>query len=257
MISAPRRAGIQALEVSKHFGGVQALKEVSLHLAPGEVHGLIGPNGSGKTTLLNMLSGYYQHDTGSILIDGIAVNDASVRARARMGIARTFQKPRLIGALSVLDNAMVGAWRDAPHSFLATALALPFVSRREAGLRARAHDLVLGLGLGHALHRPAYRLEHAEQRFAEIARALAGRPRFLLLDEPAGGLTMAEIGHLEAVIGTICAAGIGVLLVEHHTDFVFRLCRSVTTLDRGRVIAQGPPAIVRTDPEVNRVYLGA
>ena len=248
---------LQAVMVSKHFGGVRALDEVTLTLAPGEVHGLIGPNGSGKTTLLNMLSGYYAPDGGQIVLDGEAVTALSVRQRARMGLARTFQKPRLLGDLGVLDNAMVGAWRDAPGSFVASALVLPFVRRKESELRARARELVLGVGLGHAMDRPVSLLEHAEQRFLEIARALASRPRFLLLDEPAGGLTAAEIGHLEAVISTIRDAGIGVLLVEHHTDFVFRLCSSVTTLDRGTVIAQGSPAAVRSDPEVNRVYLGA
>ena len=249
--------GLQAQGVGKHFGGVRALNDVSLTVAPGEVHGLIGPNGSGKTTLLNMLSGYYSQDGGAILIDGAPVTGASVRHRARMGIARTFQKPRLIGTLSVLDNATVGAWRDASPSFLATAFALPHLARREAALRDRARELVLGLGLRHAMNRPAALLEHAEQRFLEIARALASRPRFLLLDEPAGGLTAAEIDHLESVIDTVRDMGIGVLLVEHHTDFVFRLCSSVTTLDRGAIIAQGTPAAVRSDPEVNRVYLGA
>ena len=247
---------LQALSVSKHFGGVTALNDVSLTLAAGTVHGLIGPNGSGKTTLLNMLSGYYRQDSGAILVDGAAVT-GSVRDRARLGIARTFQKPRLIGALNVLDNAVVGAWRDGSPSFLAAAFAVPGLARRERALRERAEALLVGVGLGRVLHRPASLLEHAEQRFLEIARALASRPRFLLLDEPAGGLTTAEIGHLEAVIGAVCSMGIGVLLVEHHTDFVFRLCSGVTTLDRGTVIAQGTPETVRHDPEVNRVYLGA
>ena len=243
--------------VSKHFGGVCALDAVSLTLAAGEVHGLIGPNGSGKTTLLNMLSGYYTPDAGSVRLDGAVVTGTPVRQRARLGIARTFQKPRLLNSLSVLDNALAGAWRDSRSGFLATAFALPSVARGEAALRARARDLVLGVGLGHAMDRRAALLEHAEQRFLEIARALAARPRFLLLDEPAGGLTTAEIGHLESVVRTVGEAGIGVLLVEHHTDFVFRICARVTTLDRGRVIAQGTPEAVRADPEVNRVYLGA
>ena len=250
-------SGLHAQGITKHFGGVRALDGVSLSLAPGEVHGLIGPNGSGNTTLLNMLSGFYTPDGGTVRLGDATLTGASVRRRARMGIARTFQKPRLVGALSVLDNALVGAWRDAPQGFLATALTLPGPARQERALRARAEELVCGLGLRHALHRPAALLEHAEQRFLEIARALASRPRFLLLDEPAGGLTGAEIGHLEAVVRTVAEAGIGVLLVEHHTDFVFRLCSGVTTLDRGSVIAQGTPAAVRSDPEVNRVYLGA
>ena len=248
---------LQAQSVSKHFAGVRALDAVSLTLQAGEVHGLIGPNGSGKTTLLNLLSGYYTQDDGVVLLDGAPITATSVRHRARLGIARTFQKPRLLNTLSVLDNAMVGTWRDAASGFLSTAFALPAVARREAALRARARELVLGVGLGHAMDRRAALLEHAEQRFLEIARALAARPRFLLLDEPAGGLTVAEIGHLETVVCTVRDAGIGVLLVEHHTDFVFRICSTVTTLDRGNVIAQGTPEAVRNDAEVNRVYLGA
>ena len=250
-------SALEARAVSKHFGGVRALDAVSLHLRAGEVHGLIGPNGSGKTTLLNMLSGYYPSDAGAILFEGAPITTASVRLRARLGVARTFQKPRLLGALTVLDNVMVGCWRDAASGFLATALAWPPVRRRQAVLRERARELALGVGLGHALHRRASLLEHAEQRFLEIARALAARPQFLLLDEPAGGLTETEIRHLEAVVRTLREAGVGVLLVEHHTDFVFRVCSRVTTLDRGRIIAEGTPEQVRCDPEVNRVYLGA
>ena len=248
---------LEAKSVTKQFGGVVALNAVSLTLRAGEIHGLIGPNGSGKTTLLNLLSGYYIANAGTIVLDGAPITTTSVRHRARLGVARTFQKPRLLGSLSVLDNATVGTWRDAPGSFIAAALALPMVTRRQQELRARARDLVLGVGLGHAMDRRAALLEHAEQRFLEIARALAARPRFLLLDEPAGGLTVAEIGHLEAVVRTVGDAGIGVLLVEHHTDFVFRVCSKVTTLDRGNIIAEGTPEAVRNDAEVNRVYLGA
>jgi ABC-type branched-subunit amino acid transport system ATPase component len=250
-------SALQAAAISKHFGGVHALVDASLDLEPGAVHGLIGPNGSGKTTLLNMLSGYYRPDAGAVCLDGADITGASTPERARLGVARIFQKPRLIGALSVLDNATVGGWRHASPSFLAAALALPSLARTERALRERAEALLIGVGLAPVLHRRAALLEHAEQRFLEIARALAARPRFLLLDEPAGGLTVTEIGRLEGVISTIAGAGVGVLLVEHHTDLVFRLCSEVTTLDRGRVIAQGAPEAVRRDPEVNRVYLGA
>ena len=124
-------------------------------------------------------------------------------------------------------------------------------------MRAKATELLHGVGLGHVLHRRASLLDHAEQRFLEIARGLAMRPRFLLLDEPAGGLTGQEIEHLAAVIRTVRNAGVGVLLVEHHTDFVFRLCDRVTALNVGRMIKHGTPDEVRTDPEVIRVYLGA
>ena len=248
---------LSARAMGKRFGGVVALDDVSLDLRPGEVHGLIGPNGSGKTTLLNLLSGYYGADQGEVTLGSERLSGHSVQRRARSGIARTFQKPRLLGSLSVLDNAMLGAWPDVKAGFVSTAFALPAARREERAFRERALELIHGVGLGHAVDRRANLLEHAEQRFLEIARALALRPRFLLLDEPAGGLTGAEIEHLGRMIGVIRDSGIGVLLVEHHTDFVFRICSRVTTLDRGRLIKHGTPDEVRQDPEVVRVYLGA
>lgn len=247
---------LAATRVSKHFGGIAALSDVSLTVEPGEVHGLIGPNGSGKTTLLNLLSGYYHADAGDIRLGDEDLTAAQVQRRAFAGVARTFQKPRLLPALSVLDNAMLGGWCDTRAGFLSTAFALPRARREDTKLRARAMELLHGVGLGGVISRRASMLEHAEQRFLEIARGLAMRPRFLLLDEPAGGLTPAEIDHLGAVIRTMRDCGIGVLLVEHHTDFVFRVCDRVTALDLGRTIAHGTPDAVRHDEEVIRVYLG-
>ncbi len=248
---------LRAVDVSKSFGGLKALDQVSLALRPGEVHGLIGPNGSGKTTLLNLLSGYYQPTSGEIRLGGEDLSGAPVRRRAAVGVARTFQKPRLLPMLSVLENAVLGAWTHAQAGFLATTFALPRVGREDRELMDRAAELLHGVGLGHVLHRRANLLDHAEQRFLEIARALAMRPRFILLDEPAGGLTPQEIEHLADVIRTLQGSGIGVLLVEHHTDFVFRICDRVTTLNVGRMIRHGLPDEVRNDPEVIRVYLGA
>ena len=248
---------LAASDITKRFGGLTALSQVSLELKPGEVHGLIGPNGSGKTTLLNLLSGYYRPDAGKIAIDDTDISGATVQRRASLGVARTFQKPRLLPTLSVLDNAMLGGWRDARAGFLATAFSLPQVKVDERELRCRAEELLHGIGLSHAIGRRANLLEHAEQRFLEIARGLAQRPRFILLDEPAGGLTPAEIEHLGAVIQVMRESGVGVLLVEHHTDFVFRISDRVTTLDIGAVIKHGTPDEVKRDPEVIRVYLGA
>jgi branched-chain amino acid transport system ATP-binding protein len=246
-----------AEQVSKRFGGLTALDAVTLAVESGEVHGLIGPNGSGKTTLLNLLSGYYQADAGSVRLDATDLSAAPVQQRARLGIARTFQKPRLLGTQTVLENAMLGGWRDRRAGLVATALSLPRVRDEQRVLRDRAAELLAGLGLGHALDRRANLLEHAEQRFLEIARALTLRPRFILLDEPAGGLTGAEIERLGGIIRTLRDCGIGVLLVEHHTEFVFGISDRVTTLNLGRVLRQGTPHEVRHDPEVIRVYLGA
>ena len=248
---------LRADSITKRFGGLTALDKVSLELAPGEIHGLIGPNGSGKTTLLNLLSGYYEADDGEVQLGSESLTHAPVQRRAALGVARTFQTPRLLGSLSVLDNAMLGFWPAARAGFFESALALPRARREDRAARRRAEELLHGVGLGYALRRRANLLEHAEQRFLEIARGLVMRPRFLLLDEPAGGLTSAEIRHLGAVLRSLREAGLGVLLVEHHTDFVFRICDRVTTLDLGRMIKHGTPEDVRTDPEVIRVYLGA
>jgi ABC-type branched-subunit amino acid transport system ATPase component len=254
---AGRARELRAVAVTRQFGGINALDGVSLDLRPGEVHGLIGPNGSGKTTLLNLLSGYYQPTSGAIRLGDEDLSGQPVQRRARAGIARTFQKPRLLPMLSVLENAVLGAWPHARSGFLATLFALPSVAREDQALRARATELLHGVGLGHVLHRRANLLDHAEQRFLEIARGLAMRPKFILLDEPAGGLTPQEIEHLASVVRTVRDSGIGVLLVEHHTDFVFRICDRVTTLNVGRMIRHGSPEEVREDPEVVRVYLGA
>jgi ABC-type branched-subunit amino acid transport system ATPase component/ABC-type branched-subunit amino acid transport system permease subunit len=250
-------APIEVKHISKNFGGVAAVDDVSLTLVPGEIHGLIGPNGSGKTTMLNLLSGYYEPTSGAMLYQGQDFGQTTVQQRARMGIARTFQKPRLLPELTVLENAMVGAWSESTSGFMASALALPHVQAEDRIVRERAAELLEGVGLGAVMHRRANLLDHAQQRFLEIARGLALKPKFILLDEPAGGLTSVEIEHLGSVIRAISKSGVGVLLVEHHTDFVFRVCDKVTALNVGRMIQHGTSEQVRHDPEVIRVYLGA
>ncbi len=250
-------AALRAVGIGKQFGGLVALDDVSLTLLPGQVHGLIGPNGSGKTTMLNLLSGYYEPSSGKVSYLHQEIGKATVQERARMGVARTFQKPRLLPDLSVLDNVMLGSWTHSKAGFMDSALGLPAVRAEDLRLREQAIELLHGVGLGAVMHWRANLLDHAQQRFLEIARGLALKPRFILLDEPAGGLTGVEIEHLGAVIRAIRNAGIGVLLVEHHTDFVFRVCDHVTALNVGRMIMHGKPEEVRNDPEVIRVYLGA
>ncbi len=250
-------AAVVVEAVSKRFGGNVAVDSVSLTLSRGEVHGLIGPNGSGKTTFMNVLSGYYTIDSGSILLDGEDISRLTVKDRAQRGLARTFQTPKLLPELSVLDNTMLGGWPSARAGFLETALSLPRALEDERRIRQAAMNALQGVGLGHFAHRRAETLEHTNQRFIEIARALTMAPHFLMLDEPAGGLSAPEIGKLGDIIRAIARAGIGVLIVEHHTDFVFRICDNVTALNLGKVIAHGLPDNVSCDAEVIRVYLGA
>ena len=250
-------AALRAIDISKQFGGLVALDDVSITLTPGRVHGLIGPNGSGKTTMLNMLCGYYQPTKGTVNFRHKDNGNAPVQERARMGIARTFQKPRLVPDLTVLENVMLGAWQHSRAGFVDAAFGLPSVRAEDMRIRERATELLCGVGLGAVMHWRANLLDHAQQRFLEIARGLALGPQYILLDEPAGGLTGVEIDQLGTVIRSIRKAGVGVLLVEHHTDFVFRVCDDVTALNVGRMIRHGSPAEVRHDPEVIRVYLGA
>ncbi|MBB3181027.1 ABC transporter ATP-binding protein [Variovorax sp. Sphag1AA] len=259
-VASPARSSLNELRaegVTKRFGGVTAVNNVSLTLQPGQVHGLIGTNGSGKTTMLNLLSGYYPADEGSISLAGQKLTHAPVQRRPHVGIARTFQKPRLLGTLSVLDNVMLGGWKDTRAGFLSTAFALGRAGREERMLRERAAELLHGIGLGHLMHRKANLLDHAEQRFLEIARGLTMQPRYILMDEPAGGLTEHEIEQLAQIVTTIRDCQVGVLIVEHHTDFVFRISHRVTALNLGQMLKEGTPDEVRNDPEVIRVYLGA
>jgi len=248
---------LKASNVHKHFGGLTALDDVSLSLVSGEVHGLIGPNGSGKTTMLNLLCGFYAPSSGQILLNSEDLTNSTIQKRAFLGIGRTFQKPRLLPSLSVLDNAMLGAWIHTRSGFIGSAISLPQVNREELELSNLSKEILWGVGLGTVLDRPAALLDHGQQRFLEIARALVMQPKFLLLDEPAGGLTGKEIDMLKDLIKVIQSSGIGVLLVEHHTDFVFRISDRVSTFNVGKMLKHGTPSEVRSDPEVIRVYLGA
>jgi branched-chain amino acid transport system permease protein len=247
---------LEAVGVSRSFDAVKALQEVSLTVQRGTVHGLIGPNGSGKTTLLNILSGYYAVDSGSVMLDGHDITRSPANWRPRHGIGRTFQTPRVIPELTVLDNVMAGGWSEAQATFVEALVSAPRAIRDERKLRGTALALLSGLGLRGVGGRPANAMTHAELRFVEIARALMHSPGFILLDEPASGLTDTEIDRLGDVIGALRRQGVGVLLVEHHTDLVFGASDVVTTLNFGRIIRTGTADEVRADPEVRRVYLG-
>jgi len=238
------------------FGGVRAIDGLDLSVRPGQVHGLIGPNGSGKTTTLNVISGYYRPQQGSLALGGAVLPQAQPVGRAARGICRTFQTPRIIGEASVLDNVMVGGTLAGRASFAETLLSLPRTLRDEREIKATARLALQAVGLEALESVRADRLQHSELRFLEIARGLMLRPRLLLLDEPAAGLSVEEIERLGVLIKAISRQGVGVLLVEHHADLVFEICDQITVLNLGRVLARGTPAEIRVHKDVVSAYLG-
>jgi ABC-type branched-subunit amino acid transport system ATPase component len=243
-------------DVALSFGGVRAIDGLDLTIRPGEVHGLIGPNGSGKTTALNVISGYYAPQRGAAKLDGTVLPPLVRHVRARMRIARTFQTPRLVGEASVLENVMIGGTIDGEGTFAESLLYLPRHRRDEAMLRENAMLALSVVGLEQLAAVRSDRLQHSELRFVEIARALMLRPAFLLLDEPAAGLSAEEIRRLGALLVAIAKTGTGVLLVEHHADLIFDICHRVTVLNLGKMLAAGTPAEIRSHREVVSAYLG-
>jgi len=257
LLDVPRDAGALTLEqVALSFGGVKAIDGLDLEIRAGQVHGLIGPNGSGKTTILNVISGYYVQQHGIVRHNGTALPVLARHRRAHLRIARTFQTPRIVGSASVVENVMIGGTIDGKGTFIESLLALPRYRRDEAMLRATAMLALAVVGLERLALVRADRLQHSELRFTEIARALMLRPGFLLLDEPAAGLSAEEIERLGALLLAIARAGTGVLVVEHHPDLIFDICHHVTVLNLGRLLAAGTPAEIRSHREVVNAYLG-
>ncbi|MFZ0236722.1 MAG: branched-chain amino acid ABC transporter ATP-binding protein/permease [Xanthobacteraceae bacterium] len=257
LLDVPRDPGALTLEqVALSFGGVKAIDGLDLQIRTGQVHGLIGPNGSGKTTILNVISGYYVQQRGTVRLNGTALPALARHRRAHMRIARTFQTPRIVGSASVLENVMIGGTIDGEGSFVESLLSLPRHRRDEAILRATASLALAAVGLERLALVRADRLQHSELRFTEIARAMMLRPAFLLLDEPAAGLSAEEIVRLGALLLAIAQAGTGVLVVEHHPDLIFDICHHVTVLNLGKLLAAGTPAEIRSHREVVNAYLG-
>jgi branched-chain amino acid transport system ATP-binding protein/branched-chain amino acid transport system permease protein len=238
------------------FGNVRAIDGLDLDVEPGQIHGLIGPNGSGKTTTLNVISGYYAAKAGTLALGDVALPPGLPTLRATRGIARTFQTPRVIGEASVLENVMIGGTIEGQATFVEAMLSLPRHHRDERMLAAKARALLAVVGLESLAEVRADRLQHSELRFIEIARALMLQPEFLLLDEPAAGLSSDEIERLGALIKAISQRGTGVLLVEHHADLIFAICDQVTVLNLGKTLAAGTPAEIRIHKEVVSAYLG-
>jgi len=242
--------------LGKHFGGLAALTDVSLHIKLGEIYGLIGPNGAGKTTLFNVVTGLYQLDHGTFTFDGVAYEHCKPHVLAKAGIARTFQNIRLFANMSALENIMVGR-HVRTHTGIWGALTrnnTALTEERVISLRAR--ELLRYVGIDRPHQTLAKHLSYGEQRRLEIARALATEPKLLALDEPAAGMNATETENLKTLLQTIRASGITVMLIEHDVKLILGLCDRVAVLDYGKKIAEGVPEEVRRNPAVIAAYLG-
>jgi branched-chain amino acid transport system permease protein len=242
--------------VGKQFKGLRALDDVSLGVRAGEIRGIVGPNGSGKTTLFNVVTGLYKATTGRVVFDGRTVTGASPFRLAQAGMARTFQNLRLFGALSVRENVLVALDQTRTRSIWQYLLWPVGVWRRDRALRADGDELLARFGLTDFADALPGALPYGTQRRVEIARAMAQRPKLLLLDEPAAGLNGEEVRQLSQIVRSIRDSGVTVVLIEHNMGLVMSLCERVTVLASGRIIADGTPAEVATAPQVIEAYLG-
>lgn len=248
---------LSASNISKAFGGVQALKDVSITLNRGEIYGLIGPNGAGKTTLFNCLTGLYVPDSGEFIFDGKPLVSSAPDKTVRQGIARTFQNIRLFANMTALENVMVGRHARLRSNIISDILRTPFNRREEQATEDQALQLMRYVGIAHRAHDLAKNLSYGDQRRLEIARALATHPKLLCLDEPAAGMNANETAGLRQLIEMIRADGISVLLIEHDVQLIMQLCDRVAVLDYGELICEEVPAVVQKHPRVIEAYLGS
>jgi branched-chain amino acid transport system ATP-binding protein len=243
--------------LSKSFGGVHAVQDVTFAIEQGVVYSVIGPNGAGKTTLFNLVTGIYTPTTGDIHLDGTHVVGRAPHDLAAMGVARTFQNLQVCMNMSALENVMVGAHLHLDRGMIKAMLRLPGLSAREEALREEAAELMRFVGLERYLDASADAMPYGALKRLELARALAARPRLLFLDEPAAGLNPKETGLIDELVRKIAGMGVTVVLVEHDMKLVMNLSHYILVLDYGKKIAEGTAEEVRNNPDVIAAYLGA
>ena len=242
--------------LSKSFGGVHAVQDVSFTVKEGNIHSVIGPNGAGKTTLFNLITGVYTPTRGEILLNGENVAAMPPDALARRGMSRTFQNLQVCMNMTAIDNVMVGAHLRLNQNLFASMLRLPSVRRADVACRDEAAGLMEFVGVGRHIGDEAGQMSYGALKRLEIARALAAKPKVLLLDEPAAGLNHTETGEIEALIRKVAQSGVTVVLVEHDMKLVMNLSDHILVLDYGKKLAEGTAAEVRANPDVVAAYLG-
>ncbi len=238
------------------FGGVHAVQSLTFSVEAGTVHSVIGPNGAGKTTLFNLISGIYKPTRGRILLDGEDVTGRPPFALARRGMSRTFQNLQICMNLSAIENVMLGAHLRLSERLLPSMLCLPHIRKADDGCREEAARLMEYTGVGRYVHVQASSMPYGALKRLEIARALAARPKLLLLDEPAAGLNQTETREIDALIQKMAASGVTVVLVEHDMKLVMGISDRILVLDYGKKLAEGTASEVRSNPDVIVAYLG-
>jgi len=241
----------------KSFGGVNAVQDLSFEIEQGKIHSIIGPNGAGKTTVFNLLTGLYKPSTGRVMFDGDEVTGREPHELARRGMSRTFQNLQICFNMSAIENVMVGAHLRLDQRLLCCMLRLPAVRRSDANCRDQAAELMRFVGVGKYVLSDAEGMPYGALKRLEIARALAARPKLLLLDEPAAGLNPTETHEIDELIQKVAASGTTVVLVEHDMKLVMGISDHILVLDYGRKLAEGSAQEVRSNPEVISAYLGA
>ncbi len=247
---------LQIEKLTKDFGGVRALNDVSFEVEDHRISALIGPNGAGKTTLFNVVTGVFPPSTGVVRMSGRDLNDVPTHSRVKMGIGRTFQNAMLFDTMTVLENVMVGRHARSKSGMISSALRFPSMRREEEQIYLEAMSFLNLVGLGQHADESAASLPFGQRRLVAIARALATSPRLLMLDEPAAGLNTLEKMDLIDLVRRIQDKGISVLIVEHDMTLVMQLAEWIVVLDHGSKLAEGIPADIRRDQNVIRAYLG-
>jgi len=247
---------LKVSNISKRFGGLQAVKDVSFFVRQGTIKAVIGPNGAGKTTLFNLLSGFLTPDRGTVSFKGHVIHDSGAHKIAGLGLSRTFQHIKLFSHMTALENVVVGRHGRGKAGFVAGMLNLPWTRREDREMREAALEIMEFLGIAQFADTEATSLSYGQQRIVELARALAAEPSLLLLDEPAAGLNMRETADMARLIAMIRDRGVTILIVEHDMQLVMNISDEIVVLSYGEKIADDLPLAVQKDPHVIRVYLG-